>query len=125
VALGGAVVAVPVLLLLTGFPAAASTPYIVASTIIHLAYFPLVGLSYRHADFSAVYPLMRGAAPLLIAMFGALGLSGNALLRGGMFRRGLLMAGANVAVIVAYTLVDGLGARASGNPPAMSQASSG
>ena len=63
VAAGAALVSVGVLMAV-GLPHPASYPYVVASGIIHVGYFLLVGASYRLADFSAVYPLMRGSAPL-------------------------------------------------------------
>jgi drug/metabolite transporter (DMT)-like permease len=137
IAVGCAVVAVP-LLVVAGWPSAASTWYVVASGLIHVAYFLLVGLSYRFADLSAVYPLMRGGAPLLTTLGGAwliaepatgllllgvvllsagvLGLGANALMRGGLDRRGMAVAALNIGVIVTYTLIDGVGARVSANP---------
>ena len=66
IAVGGAVIALP-LLAVAGLPAAASFPYVVASGLIHVAYFMLVGLAYRAADYSAVYPLTRGSAPPRLA----------------------------------------------------------
>src|SRR5947209_3684394 len=54
------VVAVP-----TPTPAAAAMPFVIASAIIHVIYFLLVGRLYRNADLSVVYPLMRGLAPLI------------------------------------------------------------
>lgn len=135
--IGCGVVALPVLVV-SGLPATASYPYVVASGLIHILYFVLVGLSYRVADYSAVYPLMRGSAPLLTTLAGGvwlaepltpqilggvtllscgvLGLGSNALRRGGLNGRGLLIAGTNILVIVLYTLTDGLGGRLSGNP---------
>jgi drug/metabolite transporter (DMT)-like permease len=121
-----------------GMPAPASHPYVIASGLIHVLYFLLLGLSYRLADYSAVYPLMRGSAPLLttaasfvfvgetigagplagivLLSSGVLGLGFHAIRRGGLDRTGLLVAAANIVVIVAYTLIDGIGARLSGNP---------
>ena len=137
IAAGAAVVSV-VLLLVSGLPAPPSYPYAVASGIIHVGYFVLLGLSYRYADYSAVYPLTRGTAPLFTAALGTtfvgeplsalmlagvvalgtgvIGMSLHGLLRGGIDRRALAVAAANICVIVAYTLIDGLGVRLSGNP---------
>ena len=42
---------------------AASLPYVVASALIHVVYFLLVGRLYRNADLSVAYPSMRGLAP--------------------------------------------------------------
>lgn len=64
VAAGAAVVSMGVISTVGG-PEPASYPYVVASGIIHVGYFLLVGFSYRLADFSAIYPLMRGSAPLI------------------------------------------------------------
>lgn len=127
IAAGAAVVAV-LMVLAAGMPAQASLPYVVASGIIHVGYFLLLGLGYRLADYSAVYPITRGTAPLLttaggiliigeqvswllssgivLLSAGVLGLSVNALRRGGLDLRGLAVAAANICIIVAYTLID-------------------
>lgn len=137
IATGAALVAV-VMIAAFGMPATPSYPYVIASGIIHVGYFLLLGLSYRFADYSAIYPLMRGTAPLLttglgvllvgevvgfwtlvgvlLLSLGVLGLGLQALLRGGLDRRGLTVAVANIGIIVAYTLIDGIGARLSANP---------
>jgi drug/metabolite transporter (DMT)-like permease len=113
-------------------------PYLAASVVIHVAYFSFVALSYRDADLSYVYPLMRGSAPALSAVIAAfiihespsasgwLGVLlvslGILLLAGDSWRSGSLrlaptaVALANGGVIVIYTLVDGVGARLSGHP---------
>ncbi|WP_395407739.1 EamA family transporter [Pseudoduganella sp. UC29_106] len=49
-------------------PSAASWPYLAASTCIHFFYFGLLAAAYRHCDMSHAYPLMRGSAPLLVAV---------------------------------------------------------
>ncbi|AKU21445.1 EamA family transporter [Massilia sp. NR 4-1] len=49
-------------------PAPASLPYVVASTIIHFFYYGLLSAAYRHGDMSLAYPLMRGSAPLMVAI---------------------------------------------------------
>jgi drug/metabolite transporter (DMT)-like permease len=125
---------------LTGLPNFASLPSLVASGAIHVGYFSLLGLSYRHADYSVVYPVMRGGAPLATAFFGSvligeplsslawlgvgllvggvLGLGYEAARDGRFSSRTIAIAALNVAVIVAYTLVDGLGVRLSGNAAA-------
>ena len=51
--------------LATPRPEWASAPYVVASAVIHVGYFLLVGRLYRTADLSVAYPLMRGLAPLI------------------------------------------------------------
>jgi len=49
------------------FPVAASWPWLLASVLIHLLYFLILTSSYEHGDFSQVYPIARGSAPLLVA----------------------------------------------------------
>lgn len=116
-------------------PLPASWPFIVASTVFQIAYFVLVARTYRVADMSLAYPLMRGTAPLLVAL-ASLALMGEVLSRSAWLGVGaicvgiLSMAGAarqasnagvalslgNAIVIAAYTLIDGIGVRLSGAP---------
>ncbi|MGI4880037.1 MAG: EamA family transporter, partial [Janthinobacterium lividum] len=49
-------------------PARESWPFIAASAVFQVAYFVLVANAYRVADMSLTYPLMRGTAPLLVAL---------------------------------------------------------
>ena len=119
-------------------PAAESWPYLTASVLIHVAYFSFVALSYRNADLSFVYPIMRGSAPALSAVVvaalvhelpsssGWMGIllvsSGIMILSGDSWRSGSLrfsptaLALTNAGVIVIYTIVDGVGARLSRHP---------
>jgi drug/metabolite transporter (DMT)-like permease len=122
---------------LVGLPAAPSWPYATASVIIHLGYFiGLIG-SYRAGDLGQVYPIARGTAPLLTAAastavvgetLGLLGWAGIVLLAAGVLlvslrggrdmrldRRAVGFALFTASTICAYSLVDGLGARLSGN----------
>ena len=127
-----AIIAICVLPFLAA-PASASWPQIVVSGVLHVAYFTLVARSYDLADMSQAYPLMRGTAPLLVALVSALffgeRLSGIVWLGIGVICAGILaMAsgirrddarGAALALttavfIAAYTLVDGAGARRAG-----------
>ncbi len=106
-----------------------------ASAIIHWAYYITLAHAYRTGDLSFAYPLMRGTAPLLAAVLGIVFLRewptpqaalGIALICLGIVsiafvrreahpRAALLFALANAAIIAVYTLIDGAGARASGN----------
>lgn len=117
-------------------PFVAALPYIVASALIHIGYFLLVGRLYRDADLSVVYPIMRGLAPLFaaviaalaiheiprpLAMLGVLALvagvltmAASGLAHGRVDRAALGFAVLNSAVIAAYTVVDGAGARLAG-----------
>ncbi|MFT3975230.1 MAG: DMT family transporter [Amaricoccus sp.] len=121
-------------------PARASWPYLALSPALQTLYFALVAAAYRATDMSRAYPLMRGLAPTLVALAGALfldqhlpaaGWIGVGLVSVGVFamafalgggvpasRRGTLYALANAAVIACYTLVDAAGVRASGAPVA-------
>ena len=49
-------------------PARESWPFIGASVLVHIIYFALLALAYRLADMGQAYPLMRGTAPLLVAL---------------------------------------------------------
>jgi drug/metabolite transporter (DMT)-like permease len=126
-------------LLLVGFvafPAAGAWPYIAASSAIHFGYYVTLSQAYRSGDLSFAYPLMRGTAPLLITVLGTIVLRelpsaqmaiGIALISLGIVsiafvqrrahpRAAAYWAFANAGIIALYTLVDGAGARASGNP---------
>jgi drug/metabolite transporter (DMT)-like permease len=133
----GAAVWTAILLPLLPVPSIASWPYLGASVLIHVAYFVLVAVSYRGGELSFVYPLMRGTAPVLTAVagalllnespaaggwagvllisFGILVLAGDSLLRGTFRLAPAMFALANAGVIVLYTIVDGQGARLSGH----------
>jgi len=136
--LGGAVFAVLLLPFIHG-PAPASWPFIAASSVLQLGYFVLIAAAYRLGDVSLVYPLMRGTAPLLLALAsraaigetlapsaigsilaicsGVLVMGLSERRRGGNWRP-IVLALANAVVIAAYTVIDGLGARRSGQPMA-------
>ena len=118
------------------FPDAASWPYLIASILIHVAYFLLVVLSYRDAELSFAYPIMRGTAPAFSAILaayllkespsligwigvflissGVVVLSLDSWRSGSLKRSSLFIALSNAGVIVIYTLVDGVGVRLSG-----------
>ncbi len=119
--------------------APASWPYAIASGAIHVVYFILVAAAYRAGDMGLAYPIMRGSAPLLVALVSGAVLgerlspgawAGVLLICGGVLGLAMPPGGAAVAgrgrtiafalcnacVIALYTLVDGTGARASGAP---------
>ena len=135
IVVGAGVLAIPFLFVVP-VPARESWPFIAASVTIHLAYYYLLVAAYRVGDLSLVYPLMRGVAPLLTAVLGvfllgevpsALGWTGMLAISGGVFllayralghapsRAAISFALTNAAVIAAYTLVDGTGARRAGD----------
>jgi drug/metabolite transporter (DMT)-like permease len=99
-------------------------PYVVASSALELLYFALLALAYSRFELSAVYPLARGSAPVIVLLIGgvaavlqavgvALVAAGVLLVRG--LRRGgwgeTLLALAVGAAIAGYTLVDKQGLR--------------
>ena len=116
------------------FPAPAAWPFLAASVTLAVGYkFALLG-AYRHGDFTQAYPLMRGSAPLLVALFTVTlgldqlawtGVAGIAMISLGLFalvdwkhgRPVLLLfalgAGATLAVA---TLIDGTAVRGYSDP---------
>lgn len=126
-----AVVLLPVL----PSPSPESWPYIALSAALQIVYFALVARIYRIADMSQTYPIMRGAAPLIVALAGTLFLDealsspawlGVCIICSGILimlwsggqksREGLILALLNALVISSYTLVDGIGVRLSAAP---------
>jgi drug/metabolite transporter (DMT)-like permease len=63
----GALVALPPLLLV-GLPPPVAWPYIAVSLVIHVAYYITLAGAYKHGDLGLTYPIMRGSAPLLVAL---------------------------------------------------------
>jgi drug/metabolite transporter (DMT)-like permease len=118
-------------------PAEAALPFIVASAVIHIVYFLLVGRLYHSADLSVAYPMMRGLAPLIAAVIalaalgetpgpiadfgvvalvaGVLAMGASGLAHGRIDRPTVLVALANSVVIAVYSVIDGQGARLSGS----------
>jgi hypothetical protein len=56
----------------SGLPTPAAWPWLIASTLIHIFYFAGLIESYRAGDLGQVYPIARGAAPLMTAIIAAL-----------------------------------------------------
>lgn len=130
----GTLVALPFMLWL-GPPRAESWPFIAASLLLHVGYYIALAGAYKHGELGLTYPIMRGFAPLLVALasvavigetpsaaawLGIVGITlgvamvglahpGEALHHG----KALMFAFANAAIIACYTLVDGLGVRVS------------
>jgi drug/metabolite transporter (DMT)-like permease len=118
-------------------PAGAALQFIVASAVIHIVYFLLVGRLYHSADLSVAYPMMRGLAPLIAAVIalaglgeapspvaslgvaalvaGVLAMGASGLAHGRIDRPTVLVALANSVVIAVYSVIDGQGARLSGS----------
>lgn len=124
------------LLLFVNVPAPASWPYLLGSVLVHIAYYGFLTSCYRFGDLSFTYPVARGAAPPLVAL-GAFLAAGEALTSTGIVaialicfaifamavtgrrhsnsRAALLFALCTGTCIAAYTVLDGLGARVSGD----------
>ena len=130
----GAIASLP-LLMLFGMPPREAWPFIGASLFVHIAYYLTLNGAYQHGDLGATYPIMRGTAPLLVALgsstvlgeslslaawAGVLAVTTGVLMVGLSrpaealhHRRAMLFALANAAVIASYTFIDGRGVRAS------------
>lgn len=128
----GAVVALPFMLAL-GPPRPESWPFIGASLVIHVGYYIALAGAYEHGELGMTYPIMRGFAPLLVALasstligeapsaaawLGIIGITLGVALVGLAHpgealhhRKALAFAFANAAIIAIYTVVDGLGVR--------------
>ena len=135
VTLAGALLALP-LLLWVGPPGARAWPFLLASLVIHVGYYAALVGAYRHGELGLTYPIMRGFAPLLVALgsstfvgeapslaawLGIVGISAGVALVGLAHpgealhhRKALLFAFVNAGLIALYTTVDGLGVRAAG-----------
>lgn len=117
-------------------PEPASWPYLASSLVTHVGYYFLMVNAYRTGDLSLVYPLMRGAAPLVAAVLAVFWLrempAASAWFGMGAISVGVIMlawravdhrpsraavgyALANALVIAAYTVIDGAGVRLAGN----------
>ena len=121
-----------------GLPAPAAWPYMATSAVIHFGYYVTLAQAYRTGDLSFAYPLMRGTAPLIVTVLGSIFLRelptapmmlGILLISMGIVSIAFVQrrahppsaawwAFANATIIAAYTVVDGTGARASGNAAA-------
>ncbi len=128
-----------VLVAFVGLPPVAALPWLAASVVIHVGYYITLVGAYRHGELGFAYPIMRGSAPLLVALLSgrligetlplaawlgvagisagvlAIGLTRSPRLAGGSRRHAIAYALANAAIIASYTIVDGLGVRASGD----------
>ena len=120
-------------------PLPAAWPYIAASVVLHTGYGLFLLNAYRHGALGKVYPIARGTAPVIVAVVSIaflgervapLVLAGSLVISAGVMslalvraedgddghRRALIFAFGTAVFIAAYTIVDGLGARAAGSP---------
>jgi drug/metabolite transporter (DMT)-like permease len=117
-------------------PARGAIPWLVASVAFHLWYKFFLSSAYERGDLSRVYPIARGAAPMIVLIISALFLSdvisgkevagivavgvGILILARGVFTSGetvalLPFALASAVGTAGYSITDGMGARASGD----------
>ena len=132
----GHVLPASIMILVLPLPSAESFTFILLSTVIHFGYYYMLGQAYRHGDLSVVYPIARGIVPALVSLWAmllvgevlplqawggialiALGiqLSSWSALKQGVGKAALGYAVGTGICISAYSVVDGLGVRLSGN----------
>jgi drug/metabolite transporter (DMT)-like permease len=137
-AVGGSVLAA-CLLPFVPLPEPECLPWLGLTLLVHVGYFLALVETYRYSDLSIAYPLMRGAAPVLVALGSLLVgeavstglLAGIALIGAGILlpvglglrhgsvtRAGIGFALGNAVIIAIYTLSDGIGVRLSGSAAA-------
>lgn len=113
----------------------AAVPWAIAAGCTHFAYKYFLTFAYDRGDLSRVYPIARGAAPLVVTLAGLFLLSDPisnqqylaiALLGGGilLMARGIFAQGENRKMLpfalgsacatATYTMIDGMGGRISG-----------
>ena len=118
------------------WPAPEVWPWLLASGVFHAGYKVFLAFAYEQGDLSRVYPIARGAAPLIVLAAGALVLDedlrgqeiaavlvlgvgilamGRGAFMSGESRRLVPLALASAAMTAGYSLVDGMGARVAGN----------
>lgn len=118
-----------------GPPPMSAWPFILASLVIHVGYYFALAGAYQHGELGLTYPMMRGIAPLLVALTSmallgealtAWGWLGVALICSGVLllgsgaglvqnRKAVAFALCNSVLIALYTVIDAQGARQSGH----------
>jgi drug/metabolite transporter (DMT)-like permease len=116
----------------TGPPPVSVWGFLAASVVVHTIYPLTLAAAFKSGALSVAYPISRGTGPLLVAIvsavllgdsIGLLGFSAVGLIVAGVIglgwgesahdRRTVLLSVAAGALVAAYTLIDGLGGRAS------------
>jgi len=128
------VIAVPFVIVLP-MPNTESMIVMLYSVVVHLVYYFALASAYRHAALSIVYPIMRGAVPLMISLGAFLFMGetldpdrwlGIALISAGVIgialrsnmthpRQTLTWALICSVTIATFTIIDAYGSRLSGN----------
>ena len=136
IAIMSAIVVLPLIAVLP-LPPPSAWPWLAASVVCHLGYFIGLTEAYRTGDMGQVYPIARCTAPLMTAIAGTIfvgeliglrGWIGIVVLVSGVFllslyggrsltfdKRAVAFALFTAVTICGYSIVDGSGARASGN----------
>ena len=131
--LSGSLIAIPAVLYF-GIPESEVWIFLLGSLILHIAYYYSLSGAYQWGDMSLTYPIMRGMAPLFLLLITSIfsfepllisSIIGVCLLCSGIVflgidsakvlnhKKAIIFALLNALVIALYTVVDGLGVRAS------------
>ena len=119
-----------------GVPVPEAWIWLFGSGLIHMFYQLFLSYAYEHGDLSRVYPIARGAAPMIVLVVSAVALSdtitgvemigililglGILLIARGVFTHGeqrkmLPFAFGSAVATAGYTITDGMGARVAGD----------
>ncbi len=119
-----------------GVPVQGAWLWLLGSGLIHMFYQLFLSYAYEHGDLSRVYPIARGAAPMMVLVVSGLFLAdritaievcgilivgaGILLIARGVFTQGeqqkmLPFAFGSAVATAGYTITDGMGARAAGD----------
>ena len=123
---GSSLLLLPVLWVV-GLPSAAACPWLFSSALLQAIYLWLLSRAYQVAEFSLVYPMARGAAPLFLLFYSRVllqhplswvGQLGVLILTLGLIglgytseRKGLGLALLIAALIAGYTCLDSVGVK--------------
>jgi drug/metabolite transporter (DMT)-like permease len=106
----GSLLFIPALLFI-GLPARSTWPLLTVSAFLGAMFFVLLSFAYEDRDFSLIYPISRGAAPALIAVWSVLFL-GERLSAGGIVGLAVIVAG--LLIVGSSGLAEGGGLHKSG-----------
>jgi drug/metabolite transporter (DMT)-like permease len=117
-------------------PAPASWPWLAGGALLHAGYRASLVQAFGHGDLGEIYPISRGASPMMVTIaaalvagdyprpitlfgialssLGIMGLAGSGKRR--LPTRAILAALSTAAFTASYTVVDGSGARRAGDP---------